>query len=161
MCGKILSREQLVSEVAEAIDERFDAGGMHYVLDFDTQRVELWDDGSISGESTADELDGHDTVCIDPVSPHEGFEIMRDFAAGVDDAGKREMLAFALEVRHPFSAFRRALERTGLLDAWYDFENKALERIASEWLAAEHVDFVDGKVVRADAPSATYGRQET
>ena len=71
---------------------------------------------------------------------------MDEFAAQENN----EHLFNALRKRHPFRAFREAVERAGLQQKWYDFMDEEYVRLAEEWLKDNDIDFVDGKVARVE-----------
>ena len=88
----------------------------------------------------------HELVEIEPTSSHESYDVMAEFAEKVD----KDSLFRALRIRHPFAAFRRAVENEGLLDQWYAFKNENELLAAKMWLEDNGIDFVDGKIVRHD-----------
>ena len=171
--GKIESKEQLINEIAEAIQEHFDEQSFFLDLttqtitflpsaclddDFDDEDYENDDEDDEDYEDDADPITGipydesreelsHELVEIEPSSSRDDYEIMEAFAAQENN----EYLFHALRRRHPFHAFRDAVERTDFLQKWYDFRNGEYNRLAKRWLEENGIDFVDGKVVRIES----------
>lgn len=143
-CVEVKSRAQLVERLAGELDSA--PNGAYPVVDLTDQTVGMVFDPFVVGDEANEPLVGHEVVEIDPVSSHEAFKVMERFAAG--RTGKEaERLWRALEVRHPFRAFRNAVESLGILQEWYDWRERAFLKFAEERLEAAEVDFVDGRIV--------------
>ncbi len=161
---KINSKEQLIDEIADAIQQHFDE--LELFLDLTDQEVISlpcrygYDDEEDSYEEDDDVVDSitgtpisklrekrsHDLEQIYPVYSSDGFRIMEDFAGQKEN----ENLFRALRQRHPFRAFQDAANREGLLREWYAYKNKTYNALAEDWLKDNDIDFVDGKVVRVE-----------
>ena len=141
---RIDSRRKLVASLAEAI------GGTSPecppLVDLTAQAIDFDFDAGICGADVKEELDGHEVVHVEPVSSREAFTVMEDFAFSRPD-GQAERLQDALSRRHPFRAFRAAVESLGILQEWYDWRDRAYEKIAEERLDDGEIDFEDGKIV--------------
>lgn len=146
-CFEVKSRDRLVERLADEL--QMASNGNYPVIDLTDQTVGMVFDVMILGEEaneTNELMVGHEVVEIDPVKSHEAFKIMERFAAG--HSGKKgERLWDALDLRHPFRAFRNAVERLGILQEWYDWKNLAYRKIAEDRLEWAGVDFIDGRIV--------------
>lgn len=89
----------------------------------------------------------HDLIRIDPIPSWKSFKIMEEFAESCNKTKQSQMLS-ALNRRHPFSTFRYAVEKAGLLQQWYDFKNAAESDLAKEWLIEHNLQIQNGKIVR-------------
>ena len=176
MIDKIESKEQLIEEIAEAIQERLNEVTScldlttQTVTDVPSQYLDDFFDNDDDGDDDEDDVDddgddeefdpvtgiplseireqlSHDLVVIQAVTSHDGFEIMRDFAIQENN----DNLFRALDFRHPFRAFRDAVERENLLQKWYHFRDEEYKQLAIRWLEDNDIDFVDGKVSRIDS----------
>ena len=72
------------------------------------------------------------------VSPPDQFEIhewdmMRDFADGVEDEAVSERLLNAIDGRGAFRYFKDCVHEAGLADQWYKFRDDQYRRIAADW----------------------------
>ncbi len=63
---------------------------------------------------------------------HE-WEIMQRFSQEQNEHA-RKMLLSAIHGSGAFRHFRNAVERLGLLDAWYRYREEAVQQIARDWL---------------------------
>lgn len=63
---------------------------------------------------------------------HE-WEIMERFSLEQNEQA-RKMLLSAIHGSGAFRHFRSAVERLGLLDAWYRYREQAIQQIARDWL---------------------------
>lgn len=70
-----------------------------------------------------------------------GYRIMEDFIAGLDDQRVQSRLASAIRGRGAFSRFRDNVARLGLLDAWYCFQEEALTEKAIQWCRENDLDW--------------------
>jgi len=112
----------------------------HVYLDRDTHTFVTILDPAVYGEDvTEDQPDPED---LDPerfvalpsrFDIHE-WAILRDFCGGVDDRDLRPRLLRALHGRGAFRYAKDLLYEHDLLDAWYAARDRALERIARDWM---------------------------
>lgn len=89
----------------------------------------------------------HDMFLINPIPSYESFGIMESFAETCDSR-QQDVLWKALRQRHPFSKFRQAVERLGILQSWYDYKQEAELKMAEEWLHENDLTIKDGKIGR-------------
>ena len=85
---------------------------------------------------------------IEPVSSHEGYNIMELFIESIEDDYARDVLERAISYKKPFSNFKQALiEFPDIRAKWFEFNKKTLLEEAREWLEIEGIDFefVDNK----------------
>ncbi len=59
--------------------------------------------------------EGDEVIFVDKAPSWEAFHQMEEFADSINDSRIARQLYNALEKRHPFSAFRDAAERTGVV----------------------------------------------
>ena len=76
----------------------------------------------------------------DPFEIHE-WSIMERFCYTEEDPERRDELLGAIHGRGAFSHFRQAIQRLGLLEAWYRFREQAYEEIAKEWLEFHQISY--------------------
>lgn len=142
----ITSKEQLINEIADALsDHSYDAYGNFWYISITKQEINMRIDSVYTGVDS-DPDDGEEIVKIEPLPSREGFEIMEDFV-GAHPGRSQTYLYKALSKRHPFSAFRDAVENCGFLQQWYDWKNDAMKEKALDWMHFNDVDFKDGKIV--------------
>ena len=72
---------------------------------------------------------------------------MEEFADSITDNNAVRQLYKALGKRHPFSAFRYAAVRTGVIQQWYQWLDRWQNEKAEEWMREHGVDFKDGRIV--------------
>jgi hypothetical protein len=68
---------------------------------------------------------------------------MKSFCLSVKNTGHREELLDAIHGRGAFRHFRSTAERLGLVDDWYKYREAAFGRIATEWLEAAGIPYVE------------------
>ena len=71
------------------------------------------------------------------------WEIMRDFAQSQTDREAVENLQRAIHGRGAFRYFKDQVNQYGLRDEWFEFKERALERIAREALEEAGIPFTE------------------
>lgn len=71
---------------------------------------------------------------------HE-WEIMRGFAASVEDSAISDRLLDAIHGSGAFRYFRDQVRAFGIEDEWYSFRENALEKIAIRWLEENNIPY--------------------
>jgi Uncharacterised protein family (UPF0158) len=71
---------------------------------------------------------------------HE-YNIMEEFCRSVEDPEISERLLRQIRGSGAFRRFRDALDLLDIKEAWYDFRNDALERIAVDWLEENQIAY--------------------
>lgn len=71
---------------------------------------------------------------------HE-WDIMRRFYETVGDDQVKELLLRTIHGRGAFRRFKDELDRSGLLDRWFDFKRNALSEQAMEWCIKNGIPF--------------------
>ena len=140
----INSRQQLIREVAEALDMHLDEDCFY--LNLTEQEIGPNCPAEYVGQENSWPYDGDEVVRIEPLSSDEAYAAMEEFADRQSQSVS-DRLYLALGGRHPFNRFKETLDCIGLLDEWYEFKNGWYAQKAEEWLHEEKVDFRDGKVV--------------
>ncbi len=87
------------------------------------------------------ENDPNRYIWIEPVSSNRGFRIMEEFVESLPDGEAKMILCKALSWKKPFSNFKSALcDYPDVRERWFEFHDKALGELATEWLMDEEVD---------------------
>jgi hypothetical protein len=86
-----------------------------------------------------EDLDNEDRyLAIDPITSHEGYDIMQDFAASVESDEIRNHLFGALEGKKPFRNFKDALAHyPDQEQRFYEYKGNRLKEILRNQLAAQ------------------------
>ena len=74
------------------------------------------------------------------------YDMMVNFADGVNDQHKNELLCVALEGKGAFRRFKDTLYRVGLVDEWYAFRRDAYMDLAREWCEENGLGYIDNRV---------------
>ncbi len=128
-----------VEDVVDQLDMLSE--GIAVYLDLHTREFLTLFDPGIFGDVGEEDPDPED---LDPkryaalptsYEIHE-WAILRDFCIDVDDSDLRERLMAALHGRGAFRTTKRLLYEHGLEHEWYAARQRALERIATAWLAS-------------------------
>jgi hypothetical protein len=72
---------------------------------------------------------------------HE-YQIMENFCYSVVDDRIRGRLLDKIRGRGAFRRFKDAIHLNGIEDEWFRFRQEELEKIAMDWLEANHIDYV-------------------
>lgn len=91
--------------------------------------------------------EGDEVILVDRISSQEAFDQMVEFIDSIEDENITPKLYRALNVRHPFGAFRYAAERAGVIHQWYQWLDRWQNEQAKEWMHENGIDFKDGKIV--------------
>ena len=91
--------------------------------------------------------EGDEVILVDKTPSWKAFHQMEEFADSMTDNRVARQLYKALERRHPFSAFRYAAEKTGVIQQWYQWCDRWQNEQAEEWIREHGVDFKDGRIV--------------
>lgn len=75
------------------------------------------------------------------MSPDDGFRIMEEFVATLEEGEASRSLTRALRMRKPFRCFKDALLDFGdVRDQWFAFHNSWVEELARKFLKDEGID---------------------
>lgn len=88
-------------------------------------------------------LDDDDFVQLPSQYEIHEYEIMRRFCRLRDDEEERDELLASVAGRGAFRMFKSTIRRRGIEQDWYRFRDRALRRIAAEFLEAEGIPYVD------------------
>lgn len=110
--------------------------------------------GRIFWESESGDLDeelpsdAHDEALYAPVPHKQDFDLGQRLIFRFIDAhapdGYEEVRGF-FSRRGAYGRYKDFLERRGLLDGWYEYEELARETALKEWAQAEGFEIVEGK----------------
>ena len=77
-------------------------------------------------------------ICIHLIEAHERFEIKTNFVEALPLGKARTALAQALRRRHPFRAFRDALQaHSQVRGAWFKYNDDCIRSLAIAWVEEE------------------------
>jgi hypothetical protein len=99
-----------------------------------------WERESLAGARRADETPGL-LELPDRFEVHE-WDIMRRFASAQGHEASLELLN-AIQGSGAFRRFRSRLGRLGLRKAWYEFRSNAFRQVATEWLDANGIEYIE------------------
>ena len=71
------------------------------------------------------------------------YEIMAEFAEGISDPHKNELLSLALGGKGAFRRFKETLRRVGLTEEWYAFKHNAYGEIVKAWCEENRIAYKD------------------
>jgi hypothetical protein len=69
------------------------------------------------------------------------WEMMRDFATGLENQDQAEVLSNAIHGRGAFRYFKDRVHEFGLADAWYKFRQEQYRKVALDWCEAKSIEF--------------------
>ncbi|MEX1229782.1 MAG: UPF0158 family protein [Planctomycetaceae bacterium] len=75
---------------------------------------------------------------------HE-YEIMQKFCWSVQDEKVRDDLEQSIRGKGAFRYFKDTIHRHNIAEDWYRYRDKALEKIAADWLESHGIPFVREK----------------
>lgn len=132
-----------IGQLAVAMDSG--DGSMSWFLDRETGDViPLNEDGPLGEEKEiweAIDAGSERYLEIPSRSSHEGFEIMEDFVASLDDGPARGALEAALRRPRPFRSFKDALMGfSEVRQRWFAYEEEESHAAAADWLRVEGID---------------------
>ncbi|HEY2925433.1 UPF0158 family protein [Piscinibacter sp.] len=124
-----------------ALTFRMDSFDAANYLDRETGDIILVSDGVDEDMIPPDLEDNPRYLLIEPIESSDGFRIMEDFVATIDDEAVAERLASALQRPKPFRRFKDALfDDLALREAWFAFEAAAHAQLASQWCEDHEID---------------------
>jgi Uncharacterised protein family (UPF0158) len=148
---KSMSTKVNISEVIDAIDLATEEGSS-YIHKSTGRVVTIWNEDIRISERCKDDLSDvpeYNKLGVAQVLEVHGssgwlrlpsefevheWELMDDFVSTLAEPRDREELADAIRGRGAFRAFRGAIRRLGLEDAWTAHRVSAIDDIAREWL---------------------------
>ena len=133
----------LLREVVDAISFLTD-DSQNYFDTLSGEIILVADDGYGSDEDIGKEEIESDEARFIPLPSRwdiNGYRIMEDFIAGLDDQRLQSRLSSAIRGRGAFSRFRDNVARLGLLEAWYRFHEEALTEKAIQWCRENNLDW--------------------
>jgi hypothetical protein len=68
------------------------------------------------------------------------WDMMRDFALGLDNEAHAEMLLKAIDGKGAFRYFKDRIHELGLADAWYKFRDRQYRQAALDWCEAKGIE---------------------
>ena len=155
--NKITSREELVKEIADALQYNFEESQSY--VNLTTQEVGMRLDHALVGDDCKWPNDGDEVIRIDPLPSYEAFQAMEDFADGQPEA-IAEKLRRALNGNRPFARFKAAVDILDLLKDWYAFQDEYYKRKAEQWMRYAQVDFKDGRIITNSETLTRYNEDE-
>ena len=138
------TRESFISELAFAMSDHDIQEDQYLNLTQQVLSVIQREDYSWGKKWPAE---GDEVIFVDKTPSWEAFHQMEEFADSIADDRIMRQLYNALDKHHPFSAFRDAAERTGVIQQWYQWRDRWQNSQAEEWMHDNGVDFKDGRIV--------------
>ncbi len=142
---KINSREELLSEIAQALQWQFRETNAYYCIDITKQEVFLVTEDDCGASEEELPADDDEVFVIEPLETWEKVDLMKDFASEQSKDNANQLLE-ALQWRHFFGRFKEVANELGILDDWYKYEEARFNQLAEQWLKDEGIDFIDGKI---------------
>ncbi len=101
-----------------------------------------WVDWEEEDEELAEEIElsDHYVRLPDQRELHE-YQIMEDFAYGVQYEGVRQKLLYALHGRKPYRHFKDQVNDLGIEDAYYAYRTEAYFEKARDWCEANGIPY--------------------
>lgn len=125
----------VVAPIAEWIDL-----GMYCMLNADTLEIENLSalmlqnpeeyeliTGEVQEDMNFEYNKWRNIIEIEPLEPHESFEIMEEFAIDLEDEKLQDKLLSALRNEKPFAQFKHLIEHSDYQEQWYDFKKQFIE----------------------------------
>ena len=88
------------------------------------------------------------------------YHAMELFIDSLDDGRAKEWLGNSIKGRGAFRRFRGTCERFGLLDDWYDFENRYYLNLARDWCDANNIPYENIEVQREEDEDFNWNDEE-
>ena len=104
-------------------------------------RILLLDEHDQPADDLGEELNPDDYEVLPDWEDLNRYQLMEDFADRQPDGEVKNWLQNAIKGHGAFRRFRSVIERFGLQDEWYDFEEEAEYLHAAEWCRAHHLDY--------------------
>ena len=138
------TRESFISELAFAMSDHDIQEDQYLNLTQQMLSVIQREDYSWGKKWPAE---GDEVIFVDKTPSWDAFRQMEEFADSINDNRITRQLYSALDKRHPFSAFRDAAERTGIIQQWYQWRDRWQNSQAEEWMRENGVEFKEGRIV--------------
>lgn len=100
--------------------------------------------GDLKDEEYAEEIEtGSDRIVpVESITSQDGYRIMENFIAGLDDPKIRNALADAISRHRPFRRFKDALfDLPEISERWFAFHRDAMLEYGREWLDSLDIDY--------------------
>ncbi len=128
-------KQQQIKEIADALD-----CGMYCYYNTKTHEVREminFDQNEFADEEEGEELlneieeNYQDYFNFEKMSPHEAFDLMKDFIEQVENAELRKRLIWILNKSHPFRNFKDEIDYSGeYREKWFTFKlQKGMESV--------------------------------
>ena len=148
-----------LSEIVEALDSAAEEQAYH--LDKRTGEIVLLTDEEIQAADDDDPMSDYPDwqrelilkareVLLEPQHFLElpdkfdvdEYRMMEDFCLQFEDRDTGKELHRLIKGSGAFRRFKNAIHEKGVADAWYEFKQRALERIAIEWLEENEINLL-------------------
>ena len=132
-----LSTEELGAAESLAfaeLDDEFDA-------EFDEEQKEYPDWVQEGIKKASEVLDSNDYLPLPGKWDIHEYSIMEKFCYSLESARISNVLLNAIRGRGAFHRFKNAIRRHGITEDWYEFRDRALEKIAIGWLESHGIAY--------------------
>ena len=95
-------------------------------------------------EKAKEVIDDDDFLPLPSKFEIDEYRIMEEFCWSVQDQGMKEDLLGKIRGQGAFRRFKDAIHFFGIEEAWHQFRQEALEKIAIEWLEEHDIPYTQG-----------------
>lgn len=126
-----------LDEVIEAME--FAGMESEYYYDTSSEEILLVFDGMVNGEDNPELIEEIENGFIEDFIPLPGqydiheYGLMEEFIDTLPEGRKKNILEEAIIGRGAFRRFKDALHDLGIEKQWYQYHDRAYEKIAREW----------------------------
>ena len=119
-----------------------------YYYDVKNGKVLMIFDGMVDGEDNPELIAEREDSFIEEYIPLPGqyeineYRIMEEFIYDLPEGRNQDTLERAIQGRGAFRRFKDRLFDLNLEQKWYDYRDRAYERISKEWCEQYNIDIV-------------------
>ena len=116
-----------------------------YYYDVKNGKVLMIFDGMVDGEDNPELIAEIEDSFIEEYIPLPGqneYRIMEEFIYDLPEGRNQDTLERAIQGRGAFRRFKDRLFDLNLEQKWYDYRDRAYERISKEWCEQYNIDIV-------------------
>ena len=136
-----------LEEIIEAME--FADMETEYYYDTKNERILMLFDGMVDGEDDPELFENISEGFVEDYIPLPGqydineYRIMEEFIYELPEGKNRDVLERAIQGRGAFRRFKDRLFDLNLEQKWYDYRDRAYERIAKKWCEKYNIDCCD------------------
>ena len=136
-----------LADVIDAID--FVDMETEYYYDTKKEKVIMVFDGMVDGEKNPELLEEIQDGVVEDYIPLpdqydiDEYHIIEDFIYELPKGNAQDILERAIQGRGAFRRFKDLVYDLNLEDAWYDYQEKAHEKIARQWCEENKITIIE------------------